>query len=240
MRAASLVLALIGFCAAAFGETGTQFAQANRKYEEGHYPEAKQLYEELIQRGTCSSNLFYNLANTEFRLGQKGKAALNYERALLLNPAHPEALANLKLLRSQTNAQIDQRGWRSLFGLISGDFALILAAVSFWVVAWFMAVGLLKGWSGASKFVLAGSLMILAYAGLGFWLSTQQREIALVIAERAEPRFAPTDRAAQVSALTAGSRVRLLADRGTWVYCLLPDGKRGWLQASTVEPLFPR
>lgn len=239
MRLASLFSVLIWFCSAAFGQTESQFAQANRKYEEGHFPEAKQLYGQLIEQGVSSSNLFYNLANTEFRLGEKGKAALNYERALFLNPGHPEALANLKLLRSQTNAQIDQPGWRALFGLVSGDLGLVLAALSFWSLAWALTFGLLKGWNRPAKLISASALALLVYSGIGFWLSAQQRQTAIVIAERAEPRFAPTDRAAQVSNLSAGSRVRLLADRGPWVYCLLPDGKRGWLQAHTVAPLFP-
>ena len=71
--------------AAAVTASGAEFESANRLYDEGNFLEAKQLYEKLVTDGQWSANLFYNLANADFRLGAPGVAALNYERTLALD-----------------------------------------------------------------------------------------------------------------------------------------------------------
>ena len=48
--------------------------------------------------------MFYDLGNAYYRLGNFGKAILNYERALALEPRHPEAQANLRLASDEARA----------------------------------------------------------------------------------------------------------------------------------------
>ncbi len=54
--------------------------------------------------GQWNPALFYNLGNAYFRTGDLGRAILNYERALALDPSQPEARANLQLARDQARA----------------------------------------------------------------------------------------------------------------------------------------
>ena len=80
------------------------FAKANQAYGEGRFEEAVAGYEDLVRSGHWHANLFYDLGNAWFRLGNFGKAILNYERALALDPRHPEADANLRLARDEARA----------------------------------------------------------------------------------------------------------------------------------------
>ena len=89
-----------------------EFDAANQLYDQEKFSEAKQEYEKLIASGEQTANLFYNLGNAFFRLGAPGLAALNYERALALDPDHPEAALNLRLLRDQTGARVFPATWR--------------------------------------------------------------------------------------------------------------------------------
>src|SRR6516165_3941127 len=59
---------------------------AARAYQMGRYEEAKVNYIQLVQRRDYSPDLFYNLGNTWFKLGDNGRAVLNYYRALALKP----------------------------------------------------------------------------------------------------------------------------------------------------------
>ena len=102
-RSLGLLLALAVTCSAA---ADSEFDEANRLYEQEKFAEAKQKYEQLVERGEWTANLFHNLGNTDFRLGSPGRAILDYERALALEPAHPEAHRNLALLRERTGARI--------------------------------------------------------------------------------------------------------------------------------------
>src|SRR3954465_16005286 len=80
------------------------FARANQAYTEARFQEAAEAYENLVQSGQWNANLFYDLGNAYYRLGNFGKAILNYERALALDPRHPEADANLRLAREEARA----------------------------------------------------------------------------------------------------------------------------------------
>src|SRR3982750_4886441 len=81
-----------------------QFARANQAYAEARYDEAAAGYQELVRSGNWNATVFYNLGNAQYRLGNFGQAILNYERALALDPRHPEADANLRLAQDEARA----------------------------------------------------------------------------------------------------------------------------------------
>src|SRR5437016_13598587 len=80
-------------------EPSAQFAKANQEYAGGAFKAAIDDYEELVRSGQDTPNLFYNLGNADVRKTDFGRAILNYERALALDPHHPEADANLRTPR---------------------------------------------------------------------------------------------------------------------------------------------
>ncbi len=91
-----VLLALAVFAALGGAVPAADFDSANQSYDQGKFAEAKDGYEKLLESGAGSANDYYNLGNVDFRLGSPGRAILDYERALALNPRHPEARANLK------------------------------------------------------------------------------------------------------------------------------------------------
>lgn len=215
---------------------GADFEAANRKYEEGQYSEAKQMYEDLVRDGHMSGNVFYNLGNAEYKLGMKGPAMLSYERALALEPGLPEAKANLQLLRGETGARLAQKNmFKSAFEAFGANTYAIITSVAVWGCL-FGAVlrfsSQIRSWFPAVAFFVVGLT-----AALGLWVHQQDKEIALVIAAEGEGRFAPAENATLVGKLPMGSHVRVLADRGTWAYVELPDGKRAWMASGALQKI---
>ncbi|MBA3963334.1 MAG: tetratricopeptide repeat protein, partial [Chthoniobacterales bacterium] len=108
MRAQIFILLALIVCLTSKGlaqaEPEAALASANTAYAAGRFPEAIKTYEGLVQDHHWSASLFYDLGNAYFRVGDFGRAILNYERALALNPVQPEAQANLRLVREQTRA----------------------------------------------------------------------------------------------------------------------------------------
>src|SRR5438477_6964268 len=86
--------AMLLLASAARGQTDPSFAKANDEYAQNHFSDAIRDYENLVQAHEYSAPLFYNLGNAYFRNGDFARAILNYERALALEPRHPEAAAN--------------------------------------------------------------------------------------------------------------------------------------------------
>src|SRR6266576_4225228 len=99
-----LLSAILGSFIAASAFAQTDFDRANQEYTQGHFKEAISGYEALIRSGQWSANLFYDLGNAYFRVGDLGRAILNYERALALDRHHPEADANLRIVRDEARA----------------------------------------------------------------------------------------------------------------------------------------
>lgn len=234
-----IALALFSLHGISFSATPAEdFDAANRLFEGGKFAEAKRGYEALVARGSWSANLFYNLGNAEFRLGESGAAALDYERALALEPGHAEAAQNLRFVRERAGSRIaEPRWWEMLFPSVRGDVFAIAASAAGWLaVVTFLAALLTRGpapmglWCG---FLFALALAI--YAGAGVWRDARNASLGVVIAKQADAKAAPADRSALAETLTAGSRVRVLSERGEWVYCELPAKGRGWLPAASVR-----
>jgi len=217
---------------------GANLEEANRLYDEGKFDLAKERYTEVVQRRDWSANLFHNLGNAEYRLGAPGRAVLNYERALALDPTHPEAAANLKLVRGQIGARVSEPTWHDrAAALFAPNSLAIVGASAAWIVI-FCLVAITRRRSEAAAdlwLVLMLAAVVSAYAGAALWHHARDATVAVVTSKRADARLAPADRAGLAETLPAGSRVRVLSERGEWVYCALPGGGRGWVSATTVE-----
>lgn len=223
------------FCAAALGG---EFDSANQLYDQGRFSEARQRYQALVESGEWSANLFYNLGNANQRMGAPGLAMLNYERALAIEPGHPEASANLRLLRDQTNAKLPAANWSdAACGALSLDAWTLLAAIAGWSAIFCLVVPLIIGRAAPPAVVFVGvmSLFVTAAAAAGIWHGARDRDVAVIIARQAEARLAPADRAALADVLPTGSRVRIRSERGPWIYCELPGRGLGWVPAAAVE-----
>jgi len=231
MRTLVLLLALVASALA-------DFAAANRDYNEGRFKEAEQGYTALVERGEWSANLFYNLGNTEVRLSEPGRAMLNYERALALQPGHAEARANLKFLREQSTAKISPKTWRdSAFEMLTFGGWLVTAVASGWMLLFCFAIplALRRRISVGGALLAVLSLCTCAYASAGAWLRAGELDAAVIVVKQVEARQAPADRAALADVLPAGSRVRWRAERSGWVECELPDGGSAWLPVAALE-----
>lgn len=214
------------------------FETANQLYDQGKFSEAKRIYEQFVDDGKWNANLFYNLGNTDYRLGSTGRAILNYERAVALDRSHPEARANLLLLRNQAGARLRALPWwdatvmglPAVFWVAIGTSAAWVAIFSLAIVATCRRGEPRRGWLLATL-----AALVAVVSGGALWTLEQDRAMAIVTAQSTEARLAPADRAALAEALPAGSRVRVLSERGDWVYCALPGEGRGWIPQRAIE-----
>src|SRR5712691_8646012 len=132
---ASCSLGMLGLLVSpVFAQSSAQFAKANQEYGAGDFKAAIEDYEAVVRSGQDTPNLFYNLGNAYFRTKDFGRAILNYERALALDPHHPEAQANLRIARDDAHAlELTPGRWESLFAFANESQFAITAAITFWV-----------------------------------------------------------------------------------------------------------
>jgi tetratricopeptide (TPR) repeat protein len=230
------VIAVLGTGTPLIAQVDAQFAKANQEFAAGHFKEAIEGYEALVRSGQFSANLFYDLGNAHFRTNDFGRAILNYERAIALDPRHPEADANLRIARDQARALelAASRAERSLQFLSLNQYAVV-AAIAFWV-------GIFGIFAGRrSLAVMTFSVLALAIFAISVtaivWIDNgnKGRALAVVLDKGVEARVATADNANSVLALPPGSEIRVLSKRGDWIYAALPNNLRGWITARSAE-----
>ena len=229
-------LAFAAVFALALSALGEDFEKANQLYDEGKFVQAQHAYEQIVEGGTWSANLFYNLGNASSRAGAQGRAMLHYERALVLDPGHADAQRNLRLLRGQTGAKLIEGPLIERACLrVRESVWTVLAAVAAWSCVFSVACLWMSERREKLWLLAVASVAVAAVAGFGVFAHWQDRALGIVTAKEAEARLAPVESAGLADVLAAGSRVRVLSERGAWIYCELPNQRRGWLAAIAVE-----
>jgi tetratricopeptide (TPR) repeat protein len=226
--------------APARAEASAVFNKANADYAAGHFSEAIAGYESLVKSRQWNPALFYDLGNAYFRTDDFGHAILNYERALALDPAQPEAQANLQLARDQARAVELAPGWIETHAdFLTRDQFAWLGATAFWGAAAIL-FGLYFAKRRSVVWIFALALLGTISAGaatVAYQLETGStgRDLAIVTKKNIQARLATAESAGTVLLLPAGSEVRILSTRGDWCYAALPNDLRGWIPAQSAE-----
>ena len=235
-----LVTALFGVSTAfSLAASDGNFSSGNDRYAAGDYVGAVKAYEAQVKQGSFSANLFYNLGDADYRLGDKGRAILNYRRALLLEPSHAEAAANLAFVNGgKTSRDRQALSWM-------WDVAPWMAAVCGWLAVTGGLIAMMSRKNRVPVLVFAlGSLLAgIVVVGLTLFFDGRARgdSQAIVLAEATPALYSPADNSKVITTLPAGGEVRILSEQGAWIYAALGDGTtRAWLAADKVERLVPR
>ena len=70
------------YCSFALAQkTETTFENANSAYNAGQFEKAVMLYKEILESGQQSAELYFNLANSYYRLNQVGESIFYFEKA---------------------------------------------------------------------------------------------------------------------------------------------------------------
>jgi tetratricopeptide (TPR) repeat protein len=234
------VVALIALASCAFAQSDAQFARANQDYAQGKFKEAIDGYNSVVHSGNWNASLFYNLGNAYFRTGDFGRAILNYERALALEPNHPETQANLRIARDEARALELPPGWPERFLRFANvNQYAIAAAVAFWIGAFCIAAAAF--WQRRRRRLVVFSLLLWSiFVLLGYMLAAIEngpkgRSFAIVTGSDVQARLATADNAGSVLALPPGSEITIVRQRGDWIYAALPNSLSGWVPAKSVE-----
>jgi tetratricopeptide (TPR) repeat protein len=235
-----------------FQEANLFFTQANEllatdaaKAAE-FYRKAVLRYERLVAAGIRNGRLYYNIGNVYYRLGDIGRAVLNYRRAEQYIANDVNLMQNLDyvLKQRQDTFEVKQKEkvLKTLFfwhyDLSAGVRASLFAFcyVLFWV---FLGIRLFvrKTWLHWCMAVFL--LLILFFAGslcVEYYRQSSNVNGVLVAGEVVarkgdgqsyQPSFAEP--------LHSGAEFVLLEKRGEWLHIELRDGRRTWVPSQSAE-----
>lgn len=248
-RICTAVFLIIAWGAAPVAAQEAFFDEGNRRYQEGDYAGAVELYERILESGLESGELHYNLGNAWFRLGELGPAILHYERARRSMPRDDDLAANLELARSLTVDRVTPLPGFWLFRVARWWIDLLSRPALLGVVtlAWLVMMGaLVVAVIGRGDSLLIWSRGAAAVAGIAtliFGLSLMARELevgmsdeAVIMAEEAAVHSAPSeDEELLIFTVHEGTKVRVERRSDAWVEVVLEDGKVGWVRSDRLS-----
>lgn len=221
--------------------------KANAAYSDGRWEDAASGYEMIVSLGLESPQLYYNAGNAWFKADNLGKAIVNYERALKIDPSYSDARYNLEFANSRTQDRIDAvpefvlKTWTlKLCYLLDSDawaiiFIVFLVLVCAMLLLFFLAPT--TAWK-RTGFITAIVCFLFGGAALGFSLHQKDdyflRDEAIVMKPVISTKSSP-DGKMDLFILHEGTKVKIIDSVGTWTNVEISDGRQGWVQSGDIE-----
>jgi tetratricopeptide (TPR) repeat protein len=226
------------------------FQRGNEFYRAAKFKEAAAAYDTILQQGTVSAELYFNLGNVYFRLGNFARAILYYERAARLNPNDADIQHNLRLVSLRSVDRIEPvpelflTQWIQAAtsvaspatgaGMFAGVWVLFFFSLSVMVVT--RAPGVMK----FSRRIFFVSIPLMIAAGL-FFAAQQVQEAkhnaAIVISTVVTAKSSPDEQSVDAFVIHEGLKVNVSDAVGEWLKITLPDGKVGWIKSAQCEKI---
>ncbi len=222
--------------------------RGNKLYLEKKYDDAIIQYEQLVNEGYESTELFYNLGNAYYKINKQGFAVLNYERALKLSPSDEDIIHNIALVNSKLVDKVESlpefflfRWWESLLSLFSLTgwsyiaYLFLLSALTF-IVFYFFA-----GSSAQQKLAVIGGgvSVIILLAVISLLVVKGNREVniksGVIIEQVVTAKLAPDEKSNDAFIIHEGLKVKVEDKVESWFKIRLQDGKVGWLPDVSVK-----
>lgn len=217
-------------------------------YIKEDYAAAIQIYEALLKNGEAA-DVYYNLGNSYYKIGEIAKAVLNYERALLLQPGNGDIRANLEVARAKTIDKVEPVpevffvSWiKSLTNSMSVDAWATWGIVSFilLIIAFYFFIFSKQIMLKKIGFI-SGIILLIVTVCSNLFASQQKEHLvnrseAIVMNPSVTVRSTPSESGTSLFILHEGRKVSVKDNSmKEWKEIRLEDGKVGWVPASAIE-----
>jgi len=221
------------------------FAEANAKYQTGDFKAAADLYQKIVKSGSATSAVYYNLGNTMLRLGQKGEALVDYERARKGAPRDKDLKWNLRVLQSALSDRIEDSSsnlFRLLIEKVTTIWTLDEIAFSFTMGMVVLFVMTLFAYLFPAlrtivrflrSFVFLFLLASMGVFGLQWWETKDPRVV--ILDKEVVAYYGPSEKETKAFLLHEGAEGKVLDESQDWYYIALKNKNTGWLRKNSCE-----
>ncbi len=243
IRAASLFALFILFAASLRADV---LADARARYAEGEYQQAAKLFEQALETAQPSAAVFFEFGRCLRQAGQDGRAALNFQRSLILDPRFTPAAVALAETNTDLGIPKSAASWKDrVLEHVPMDTLALTGTALFWAGAFAVTLLFLlravrrRGWYALGMICLATGIGALALS----WICDPRitdRNTAMVLTKGgASVLSSPAEQSEKVASLREGTQVQILSQRGRWFYGEVPGGTRGWFLTEGIVPIIP-
>lgn len=256
------VLALLMLCICSAPAFAAQdfAAQGDSAYNKKDYRLALQRYNQAIEKHGVSSELYYNIGNTQYRLNRLGQAVIAYERALKLDPSNVKAARNLQFVntkiadRPEDDSSFLYNLHRKIVSKLSPDGWAWTAFIVFTILVGMIAVYIFTSNITMRKVGFFGGILVLCvfvYTLINAWNTSREidsHDTAVVIVPTTNlcsSPATPKDKTDKVVPIHEGTKLTIIDSLATpddpashlWYNVKINNTTSAWVPASDIEKI---
>lgn len=255
------IVSILIFCVGFVPIMGQSLVEkANAEYDKDKYSSALELYLQAAKDDGTSSDLYYNIGNTYYRMGDLGRAVLNYERALILDPSNEDVKTNLEFVNSKIQTKIiadksfiiqvaddfvglqTSNAWATLSVIC---FILLIAGILLYVFSSTILLRKIGFFGGGIMAILVIVSLICSFAMKS---RVEAGDKAIVVSPSVTlstvPRI-PKDKTEEAFILTSGNKITIVDSvvtkagevQDVWYDVKADNTHRAWLKREHIEKI---
>ncbi len=247
----SLIITFIIFTNLGFSQNANSlFVEGNKLFKQEKYNDAIDKYLAVEKQNQVSADLYFNLANTYYKLNKVAPSIYYFEKALQLEPNNKDIKNNLALAKKMTLDNIEaipknlsqkiskntiQQFSYNSWAYISVGFSFLFAIL--FLLYHFSVETAKKRFLFVSS-IISGILVLLTvmFAFQSFKIAKKENP-AIIFAQQTSVKDAPTLSAENIFDLHEGTKVQILESKNNWKKIKIADGQTGWIIANELKKL---
>jgi len=233
-----------------FSQTEKIFEEASELYQNQEYTKAINLYDSLLNSGTESFELYYNMGNAYYQKEDYASAILNYMKAKKIDPNDEDLEYNLALANLRIADKIDplptfvlKQWWMNFINFFSEKQWTIINLI-FWALAMVLAYIFFTTSGGSRKkavFWIGITMLIISFvtglAGYKQYQNTIQHKAAIVMTPTVNIKSSPDEESSTVFVIHQGTKVSIKVKIKDWYQIKIANGNQGWIKVEDVEKI---
>ncbi|MDR9399782.1 MAG: tetratricopeptide repeat protein [Psychroflexus sp.] len=242
----ALLLALSGISQ----QSNVLFENANNAYADGDYKKSIKLYEQILDKGHVSVELYFNLGNAHYKLNNVAESIYYYEKAKQFDPSDKAIKNNLAYAEqmridqveaiekpkvSQINRQItlalsiENWAWLSILSAFLAFIGLVFYFIKTKTLQKriFFGVFILLSLLAISSFLLASSQKKMI----------EDQQYAIIFSDEIKVFQEPNPKSERIFMLHEGTKVELESNFRGFSKIKLADGSTGWIKTEHYKKI---
>lgn len=226
------------------------FDQATEFYADEKYEAAIKNYQQILEQGKTSTEVYFNLANCYYKIDEIGPSIYYYNKALQLSPNDRDVQNNLLIAQEKTIDLIEETPKTGLANMVDNLISTFdyntwaVIAIIFSVgFMFFGAIYYFTRKAGFKRFYFSLAILSFILMSASVFFAYKQMEIqhnkkyAIVFAEEVEVHTEPNHNSPEAFRLHEGTKVKLLDVFNNYAQIELSNNSRGWIKLDAIQEL---
>lgn len=219
--------------------------QGRSAYEKQNFDEALNAYNQLDQQGYTSFELYYNLGNTHYKLGDLPNAILYYEKAKKINGGDEDLLFNLGLANSKITDKVTPLPTSfqlaDLYLSLSTDTWAVISLLGFLAFLGTLFMFFYSAKVALKRIYIIGSITGIIVSIWSFIAASQTISIrskqteAIVFSPSVTARSAPSESGNKLFIIHEGLKVEVQETSENYSKIKMADGNVGWIKSEALK-----